>query len=194
MAQTRIVSQDIKDGTIVNVDINANAAISASKIASGTVDDTEFGFLNNVASQVVGISDSNTLTNKFITGTTNTVAAHYIKNADGTQISVTGLPANGYILTASSSTQASWAPATTALATGNFVFNEVPAGDIDGLNAAFTLANSASPTSSIQLYKNGIRQKPGSGNDYVITNATTVTFEAGNIPQTNDNLLVDYIK
>lgn len=195
MAQTRITSQDIKDGTIVNADINNSAAIDATKIHNGTVDNTEFGFLNNVASQVVGISDTNTLTNKTLTGTTNSVTATYLRNNDGTQVLVSGAPpSNGYLLTASSSTQAAWTAPTTALSTSNFVFNEIPSGTINGSNGAFTLANTASPTGSIRVFKNGIRQTPNAGNDFVMTNATTITFEAGNIPQVGDNLLVDYMK
>ena len=195
MAQTRITSQDIKDGTIVNADISGAAAIDATKIHDGSVSNVEFGFLNNVASQVVGISDTNTLTFKTLTGTSNSVTATYLRNNDGTQVLVTGNPpSNGYLLTASSSTQAAWAAPATALGTSNFVFNEIPSGTINGSNAAFTLANTASPTGSIRVFKNGIRQTPNAGNDFVMTDATTITFEAGNIPQAGDNLLVDYMK
>jgi hypothetical protein len=195
MAQTRITSQDIKDGTIVNADISGSAAIDATKIHDGTVSNTEFGYLNNVGSQVVGISDTNTLSNKTLTGTTNSVTATYLRNNDGTQVLVSGAPpSNGYLLTASSATEASWTAPTTALGTSNFVFNEIPSGTIDGSNAAFTLANASSPTGSIRVFKNGIRQTPNIGNDFVMTNSTTITFQAGNIPQVGDNLLVDYMK
>ena len=57
----------------------------------------------------------------------------------------------------------------------------------------FGLANTASSTGSIQVYKNGIRQTHGAAFD-VVVNTTGLTFNAGNIPQTNDNLLVDYLK
>jgi hypothetical protein len=78
------------------------------------------------------------------------------------------------------------------LATTNFVQNETPTGTIDGVNAAFTLANT--PTAgTLQLYKNGIRQRAGAGNDFTVATAT-ITFEAGNLPQTGDILLADYMK
>lgn len=78
------------------------------------------------------------------------------------------------------------------LSSANFADNEVPAGTVDGVNATFTLA--ATPTAGTQhLYKNGIRQNPGAGNDYTISTAT-ITFLAGNIPQTGDALLADYRK
>jgi hypothetical protein len=83
------------------------------------------------------------------------------------------------------------APATGLLAS-NFVFNEVPAGTVNGVNATFTLANT--PTAgTVGVFKNGIRQFVGAGNDYTIS-GLTLTFLAGNIPQTGDNLIADYLK
>lgn len=76
--------------------------------------------------------------------------------------------------------------------TANFVDNEVPSGTINSINDTFTLANT--PIAGSQhLYKNGVRQNPGGGLDYTISTAT-ITFLAGNIPQTSDVLLVDYRK
>lgn len=93
----------IASGVIVNADINASAAIDATKIANGTVDNTEFQYLGNVTSDiqtqlnakaatsaltahtgsnsgvhgvtgnVVGTSDTQILTNKTIDGDDNTV-------------------------------------------------------------------------------------------------------------------------
>jgi hypothetical protein len=42
----------ISSGVIVNADINASAAIDATKIAGGTVDNTEFGYLNGVTGAI----------------------------------------------------------------------------------------------------------------------------------------------
>ena len=42
----------ISSGVIVNADINASAAIDATKIAGGTVDNTEFSYLNGVTSSI----------------------------------------------------------------------------------------------------------------------------------------------
>ena len=42
----------ISSGVIVNADINASAAIDATKIAGGTVDNTEFSYLNGVTSAI----------------------------------------------------------------------------------------------------------------------------------------------
>lgn len=94
---------DISAGVIVNADINAAAAIDATKIANGSVDNTEFQYLDGVTSaiqtqlnakassasltahtgassgvhgvtgSVVGTSDAQVLTNKTIDGDDNTV-------------------------------------------------------------------------------------------------------------------------
>jgi hypothetical protein len=70
------------------------------------------------------------------------------------------------------------------------VYSEVPSGTVNGTNDTFTLA--ATPASgTLRLYKNGLRQKAGAGNDYTLA-TTTITFLAGNIPVTGDNLLADY--
>jgi len=47
-----ITSALIADGAIVNTDINASAAIDATKIAGGSVDNTEFGYLDGVTSAI----------------------------------------------------------------------------------------------------------------------------------------------
>lgn len=74
----------------------------------------------------------------------------------------------------------------------NYVVAEVPTGTINGVNATFTLA--ATPIAGKEcVYVNGIRQQSGAGNDYTISGAT-ITFLSGAIPQTGDNILVDYLK
>lgn len=68
------------------------------------------------------------------------------------------------------------------------VENEVPSGAVDGVNADFTLANTPI-TGSVKLYRNGARQISG----FSIAGGT-ITFNAGNLPQTGDELLADYRK
>lgn len=77
-----------------------------------------------------------------------------------------------------------------AAASHTHVYSEVPAGTVDGANDTFTVA--ATPTAgTLRLFKNGLRQKAGAGNDYTLATAT-ITFLSGNIPQTGDTLLADY--
>lgn len=99
---------------------------------------------------------------------------------------------NGTALLADSTQATGLAWGAAGLQTTNFVHGEVPTGSVDGVNAAFTLANT--PTAgTLRVFKNGIRQKIGAGNDYTLA-AAVVTFEAGNLPQTGDVLLCDYMK
>jgi len=77
-----------------------------------------------------------------------------------------------------------------AAAAVSFADSEVPSGTVNGTNDTFTLANT--PISgSVHLYVNSARQKAGSGNDYTISSGT-ITFEAGNIPETGAVILADY--
>jgi hypothetical protein len=82
-----------------------------------------------------------------------------------------------------------WADGLTA---ANIIESETPTGSVNGINDTFTLANTP-VAGSVKLYKNGIRQRAGAGNDYTIASGT-ITFLAGNLPQTGDILLVDYRK
>lgn len=72
-----------------------------------------------------------------------------------------------------------------------FAWNETPAGQVNGVNAMFTLVWSPSPGTSLLLFKNGILQRAGAGNDFTLS-GLTVTFEPGNVPQTGDVLLATY--
>lgn len=71
----------------------------------------------------------------------------------------------------------------------SFVDGETPAGAEDGVNTTFTLANSPNPSSSLGLYRNGLRLRQTG--DYTIS-GNTITFQAGAVPQPNDGLLASY--
>jgi hypothetical protein len=110
---------------------------------------------------------------------------------NGTDAIAVAVGSNGQVLQADSTAAGgvSWVPAVLA---GNVVESEVPAGTIDGTNATFNLANTP-VTGSLKLYKNGMRQQAGTGNDYTLATAA-ITFLAGNVPQVGDVLLADYRK
>lgn len=63
-------------------------------------------------------------------------------------------------------------------------------GTVNGTNPTFTLPI---PATAVTVYKNGVRMRSGTGNDYVFTNNNTVTFEAGAIPATGSVLTYDAI-
>lgn len=81
-----------------------------------------------------------------------------------------------------------WRTVTGGVGSGDFVFNEVPSGTIDGSNTDFTLAHT--PVSgTVRVYLNGLRQKPT--DDYTISSDTISFVDA---PFVDDTILVDYHK
>lgn len=76
------------------------------------------------------------------------------------------------------------------LAVANFAFNEIPSGDIDGINAIFTLSNTPNPSSLLMVYKAGLACLQGV--DYILLTPTQIEFVAGNEPRVGDNLFVQY--
>ena len=58
LASDSVNSSKIVDGSIVNADVNASAAIDATKIHDGTISNTEFGYLNGVTSAIQTQIDS----------------------------------------------------------------------------------------------------------------------------------------
>jgi len=74
------------------------------------------------------------------------------------------------------------------LSNGQPVDKEIPTGLINGSNVTFTLANTPI-LGSEHLYRNGILQEEGAGNDYTISGATITYLTA---PLTGDKLRVTY--
>jgi len=70
-----------------------------------------------------------------------------------------------------------------------FVDGEIPAGQIDGFNAVFTLANAPTPPSSLTLFRNGVLQKEGL--DYTLS-GSQISFAAVSVPQPDDILTGSY--
>jgi hypothetical protein len=73
----------------------------------------------------------------------------------------------------------------------NFVFvdDDTPIGTVNGLNQTFTLANAPNPTSSLRIFRNGIRLR--NIVDFTL-NSSTLTFVSGQIPQTGDIIIAEY--
>jgi len=70
-----------------------------------------------------------------------------------------------------------------------FVDLETPAGTMDGVNASFTLSLAPNPAASLLLFRNGLLQQ--ASGDYTLS-GSTVTFQAGSVPQPGDLLLASY--
>jgi hypothetical protein len=70
-----------------------------------------------------------------------------------------------------------------------FIDGEEPAGLINGSNLTFTLGQIPAPSSSVQLFRNGILQKQGA--DYTVS-GNTITFANPSVPQTGDLVQATY--
>jgi len=77
IADSQITSAKITDGAIVNADVNASAAIDATKIHDGTISNTEFGHLNGVSSNIQDQIDAKGASNANLTAIGN------LANTDG---------------------------------------------------------------------------------------------------------------
>jgi hypothetical protein len=79
---------------------------------------------------------------------------------------------------------------TTATPSGiGFVDGETPSGTMNGTNAAFTLSQSPSPASSLELYRNGLVQTVGV--DYTLS-GKAITFLTADVPVSGDVLQAYY--
>jgi len=82
---TKTVENTTTAGNSVITSINSSAGgIDAVKIADGTVSDSEFQMLDGVGSALVGASDTQTLTNKTINSSNNTITIDASDIATGT--------------------------------------------------------------------------------------------------------------
>lgn len=89
----------IAAGAVTNAKIAAAAGIDASKIASGSVDNTEFGYLNGVTSGIQGQLDgkaSTALDNLSVSGL---AAQSLLVGSSGSAVSSLGVGSNGQVLT-----------------------------------------------------------------------------------------------
>jgi hypothetical protein len=70
-----------------------------------------------------------------------------------------------------------------------FVDAETPSGTIDGVNNLFSTAQTPNPTSSLAIYRNGLRLIAGV--DYT-TSGNSIAFGTAFVPQTGDSLVCSY--
>lgn len=74
-------------------------------------------------------------------------------------------------------------------ATLNIIWNEIPAGTINGINDTFTISATPDPFDSLELYKNGLLMLEGT--DYTLT-GSTIVFDPAQIPETLDLLVATF--
>lgn len=70
-----------------------------------------------------------------------------------------------------------------------FVSNETPSGLVDASNATFTLQSAPLPSSSLQIFRNGLLQRLGL--DFTLS-GSVITFSSGAVPYPGDVLQVNY--
>ena len=73
---------------------------------------------------------------------------------------------------------------------GTFIGNEIPAGDIDGINTIFTLSD-IPIINSVIVRLSGIVQVPETGKDYTINDNIITFFKA---PKVGQEVAVSYFK
>lgn len=162
--------------TLATVNANIGSFGSATQVTSLTVNGK--GLVTAAASTSIQIAESQ------VTNLTTDLAA----KAPLASPTLTGTPtAPTAATTDNSTTLATTAFVKTAAGAQSVVDNEVPSGTINGSNVTFTLVSTPA-TNSLNLYKNGIRLKPG-GADYTLS-GNTITFVTA--PPTGAVLLADY--
>jgi len=96
LADNSVTSAKIVDGSIVNADVNASAAIDATKIHDGTISNTEFGYLNGVSAAIqtqldAKLTASNNLSDLTTASTARTnLGLGTIATQDANNVSISG--------------------------------------------------------------------------------------------------------
>jgi len=175
MALTRIKSRLILDGTLVAADVHAD-------YKDGTAATPSLRTLGTGAAQACAGDDARLSDDRVASGLRTATTVVDISGATA--------PTAGQVLTAIDDESAAWADLPESLDPADVIVGEVPTGDIDGVNDDFTLANTP-VAGTLQVYVEGVRMKLT--DDYTVSGAV-ITFVSGAIPETGDNLLVDYRK
>jgi uncharacterized protein YoxC len=148
---------------------------------AATVNST--GSLSSLQSTVTQLSGTVSTLNSTVSGlstsTTSNTSAIATLNTTTTSLSnaVSALTATVNGLSAGGSSNAV------------FVDAETPGGTLNGTNAAFTLANAPTPSTSLALYRNGLLQ--ANGVDFTLA-AAAITFAAASKPAAADILRAYY--
>jgi hypothetical protein len=146
------------------------------EVPSGTMNGSNAAF---VLANVPNPSASLAL---FRNGLLLTQGGDYTLSANAIAFQTGALPQSGDVLAASYRLSVS-------LAGVGFVDQQTPTGAINGVNAAFTLGQTPNPSTSLAVYRNGLRMTPAV--DYTL-NGAVITFMTGSLPQSSDTLSCSY--
>ena len=170
IADSQITSAKITDGAIVNADINASAAIDATKIHDGTISNTEFGHLNGVSSNIQTQLDAKGASNANL----NTIGG--LSNSDGNFIVGSG---STWVAEAGSTARSSLGLGTISTQAANSV--AISGGTITGLGAP-SASSDAATKNYVDNLVTGLKTR-------IITRvATTANINLSNALENGDTL------
>ncbi len=170
IADSQITSAKITDGAIVNADINASAAIDATKIHDGTISNTEFGHLNGVSSNIQTQLDAKDASNANL----NTIGG--LSNSDGNFIVGSG---STWVAEAGSTARASLGLGTISTQASNSV--AISGGTITGLGSP-SASSDAATKNYVDNLVTGLKTR-------IITRvATTANINLSNALENGDTL------
>lgn len=113
--------------------------------------------------------------------------ADYTENIQG--FTMVTPPATGTVLLCDYNTQSG----VTASDASSFIYNETPAGAVNGVNKTFTAAFPYIG-GTLQVFRDGQKMKPGASNDYTETNPATSVFDFYTAPVTGSVIDISYMK
>ncbi|MGP0074777.1 MAG: hypothetical protein ACLPWF_22930 [Bryobacteraceae bacterium] len=137
---------------------------------------------SNAAFTLANVPNPSTSLSLFRNGLLLTLGVDYTVSSNSVTFLTGRLPQSGDVLLASYRLSVS-------IPGVAFVDQETPSGAINGVNTTFTLSQTPSPSTSLALYRNGLRMSPGV--DYTVGGAV-ITFLAASTPQNNDTLICSY--
>ena len=161
--------------------------MAASSVAIVTLmnNGTAAGTWDNIYISSGGAGTVTTVSVVSANGFAGTVANATTTPAITISTTITGvLKGNGTAISAATA-------GTDYLAPAGYVCRESPTGAINGVNTAYSLANSPNPVGSEMLFLNGILLESGAGNDYTISGAAITMLV---VPQSGDRLKATYFK
>lgn len=187
MANTQIRgTTQVKDATIANAQIAADAAIVYSKLSlSNSIVNADIATAAAIAYSKLNLAGS--ILDADI-GSAAAIAQSKLALAITNAEVGTGAAIAESKLSLDYSTASLHSEIASAVTPPELIEREVPTGAIDGSNVTYTLAHTLNANSEC-VFKNGILQNVGTGNDYTISG---VTITMASAPATGDVLLVNY--
>tara|TARA_Y100001937_G_scaffold128850_1_gene209041 strand:+ start:17857 stop:20358 length:2502 start_codon:yes stop_codon:yes gene_type:complete len=187
---------DIKDGTVLHGIPSAHrnnfwSTGSGGDQEGGTLrlgENGEFRAWNKIVTTSGG-HVSGTI-GQFSELTASTIVGSITKLSTGNDYLRAG---TNIILTTGSDGSVTIATTSSAITTTNYLTNGTFQESPNGSRTTFTVA-SAMVIGTQTIFRGGLYMTPGAGNDYTVTNSTTIEFESGNAPDTGENLRITYIK